>query len=106
MTDPTPRQAEILLAIYHHQLEHGAPPTLRQLFAPTGIRSNNGVASLLEPLQRKGYLTILPQRACGIRLAGVHWYAVFDDTDAGKYLEALVIASSQNVQHPTLNVRR
>lgn len=85
MTNPTPRQRQILWTIYQHQLAHGVPPTMRELMAVFGMSSPNGVMAHLTALERKGYLTMTEMRSRGIRLTGVSWLPVFDDSPAGLY---------------------
>lgn len=50
----TPRQTEVLDAIYQHVVDTGVPPTVRELCARLGIGSPNGVAQHLTALRREG----------------------------------------------------
>ena len=93
----TPRQEEVLQAIYDHLLEHGGYPSYRELMVVLGIKSPNGLVLLLLPLQRKGYVEGLTQ-GCGrggvktrtVRLVGLVMRPVFEETAAGERLrEAL-----------------
>lgn len=50
----TPRQAEVLDAIYQHVATTGTPPTVRELCTALGISSPNGVTQHLDALRKKG----------------------------------------------------
>jgi repressor LexA len=50
----TPRQTEVLDAIYQHVVDTGVPPTVRELCARLDIVSPNGVAQHLAALRREG----------------------------------------------------
>lgn len=52
----TQRQTEVLDHIETHVINHGYPPTFREIGKHFGIRSTNGVADHLKALERKGYL--------------------------------------------------
>jgi repressor LexA len=52
----TKRQEAILEFIRKSIRERGYPPTLREIGAPRGIRSTNGVSDHLRALERKGHL--------------------------------------------------
>lgn len=52
----TPRQTEVLDAIYQHVADTGVPPTVRELCARLGIGSPNGVAQHLTALRREGFV--------------------------------------------------
>jgi repressor LexA len=57
MTEPlTERQEKILSFIKKSLLDHGYPPTIREIGEYFGIRSTNGVNDHLKALERKGYL--------------------------------------------------
>jgi repressor LexA len=57
MTEPlTERQEKILAFIKKSLVEHGYPPTIREIGEHFGIRSTNGVNDHLKALERKGYL--------------------------------------------------
>lgn len=62
----TPRQRRILDYIRAFRLEHGYPPTLRQIGAEMGIKSTNGVHDHLAALKRKGYIDLDQGQARGI----------------------------------------
>src|SRR3977135_487442 len=51
---PTERQLEVLRAIDRSIREEGYPPTLRELCGQLGVLSTNAVASIIEPLIKKG----------------------------------------------------
>ena len=57
MEELTQRQQLVLDAIRSWSLEHGYPPTIRELGQRIGIKSLRGVTTHLETLVRKGYLS-------------------------------------------------
>jgi repressor LexA len=56
MKDLTVRQREIFEYIKQMVLEMGRPPSLREIGEKFKINSTNGVRSVLEALERKGYI--------------------------------------------------
>jgi SOS-response transcriptional repressor LexA len=52
----TPRQLEVLSAINRHMIEHGSPPTIRELCATLGMSSPNAIMGHFRALVRKGLL--------------------------------------------------
>lgn len=56
MKELTPRQREIFEFIKQMVIEMGRPPSLREIGENFGINSTNGVRSVLEALERKGYI--------------------------------------------------
>lgn len=56
----TPRQDQILGALRSHCVEHGYPPTLRELCVQVGLRSSASVARQLVELEAKGYIVRTP----------------------------------------------
>lgn len=56
MKELTPRQREIFEFIKQMVVEMGRPPSLREIGEQFGINSTNGVRSVLEALERKGYI--------------------------------------------------
>ncbi len=56
MKELTPRQREIFEFIKQMVVEMGRPPSLREIGEKFGINSTNGVRSVLEALERKGYI--------------------------------------------------
>lgn len=64
----TPRQREVLDAITAHLAAHGYPPTLRELCVAIGTSWTNGASDHLNALRSKGFITIDPMLARGIRL--------------------------------------
>jgi hypothetical protein len=88
--DLTHRQWQMLRLIASHLLEFGRPPTIRWLGEAMGIRSPNGVVSILTPLERKGYVHLDHFEWGGIRLAGCKLTLSYDDDESGRRLaEAL-----------------
>lgn len=75
----TRRQLEILEFIRRHALDHGYPPTVREIGRRFGIKSPNGVEAHLKALERKGRIvrgdmksrTITVTGAGGLRLLGL-----------------------------------
>lgn len=65
---PTRRQQEVLDFIESQLTQSGRPPTIREIGAKLNIGSTNGVRSLLEALERKGYLKRKPYLSRGIEL--------------------------------------
>lgn len=64
----TSKQASILRYIQGHVMANSCPPTIREIADALDISSTNGVRSHLAALVRKGWLTITPRVARGIRL--------------------------------------
>jgi repressor LexA len=56
MKDLTPRQREIFEYIKKMMAEIGRPPSLREIGEKFKINSTNGVRSVLEAMERKGYI--------------------------------------------------
>jgi repressor LexA len=54
--DLTDRQREVLGAIEYSIAKRGHPPTVRELANGLGLSSTNGVAQLLDVLERKGVI--------------------------------------------------
>lgn len=66
--DLTPKQASMLRYIQGHVMAQNCPPTIREIADALGISSTNGVRAHLTALVRKGWITIIPRLARGIRL--------------------------------------
>lgn len=64
----TPRQNEIYEFIRSCIQQQGVPPTLPEIGARFGMKSNNGVNDLLNVLERKGYIIRRRGTARGIAL--------------------------------------
>ena len=67
-TSLTPRQNEIYEFIRNCIQQQGAPPTIPEIGARFGMKSNNGVNDLLNVLERKGYIIRRRGTARGIAL--------------------------------------
>ncbi len=52
----TRRQREVYAAVLAWIEAEGVPPSIRDLYAPLGVASPNGVLSLLKPLRRRGLM--------------------------------------------------
>lgn len=70
MNDLTPRQREMLVFIQDFLNKEGMPPTIGEIVSAFGLASPNGVAKHLQALEEKGYLSLTPHKARGIRLKG------------------------------------
>lgn len=68
MTSPTARQLEVLSSIQSFALEHGYPPTLRELGDLLDIASTNGVADHLSALEAQGLIERDPIKSRGMRI--------------------------------------
>ncbi len=64
----TARQKEVLDFISSQIVEHGYPPTFREIGAEFNIKSTNGVRSILTALERKGYVRRSSRLSRGIEL--------------------------------------
>ncbi len=64
----TERQNEAFEFVRRYVREHRKPPTLGEIGAALGIRSNNAVTKLVRALETKGYLGRDPHVARGIKL--------------------------------------
>ena len=64
----SPRQNEALNAIRAHIKHNGVPPSRSELARALGIRNQAGVDRLLDALQRKGWIRLLPSVDRGIQL--------------------------------------
>jgi repressor LexA len=75
VTDPTPRQREVLVVIHRFQKATGYPITLREIGDRLGISSTNAVADHLRLLEAKGLVSREQYRARTLKLttAGRRW---------------------------------
>ncbi len=60
MNGLTDRQRHVLEFIEEHTRSRGYPPTIREIRAAFGLRSNRGVVDHLRALERKGYIRRAP----------------------------------------------
>ena len=67
---PAPRQGEIIKAIRRLTLQHGYPPTIRELMDDLAILSPNGVKQHLRLLRRKGWVDWQDGKARTLRIMG------------------------------------
>jgi len=67
-TELTERQQEILDRIKAYIHEHGYSPSVRDVAAENGMNSSNGAKSVIDVLQKKGYLRRDPNIARSIVL--------------------------------------
>lgn len=69
MTDPTPRQSDVLDFIEKYQTDHnGRSPTVREIAKALGLTSTNSVYQHLCKLRAKGLLTWEPGAVRTIRI--------------------------------------
>lgn len=66
--DLTPRQSQVLAFIEQHVATHGFAPSVAEIARAFGLASPNGVAKHLAALEQKGWLTVAPGKARGLRL--------------------------------------
>ncbi len=76
----SPRQRETFEVIQRHIVEHGLPPTIREIMLALKVSSPGGVQRHLAVLEKKGYIT-RDSRSRGITLAQRFRQAANDLTD-------------------------
>lgn len=64
----TEQQQNVLEFVENYGRQHGFPPTLREIGRGIGLRNVNAVRGHLTALERKGYLTRVPDRARSVKL--------------------------------------
>lgn len=64
----TERQREVMLAIQACIVEHGYPPTLKDLAERLRLGSVAGVREHVRALARKGYIAVTPKVSRGLRV--------------------------------------
>jgi repressor LexA len=69
MPDLTDRQQAILDFVRERIAADGLPPTWAEIARAFGFRQTRGAQKHLQALEAKGYLTLLPGKARGIRLS-------------------------------------
>lgn len=70
MSDLTDRQQAIFDFVRERIAVDGMPPTWAEIARAFGFRQTRAAQKHLQALEAKGYLTLLPGKARGIRLAG------------------------------------
>lgn len=95
MSAPTERQRQVLRAIHRAVVEHGVPPTLRELGAELGIKSNNGVNDHLKLLMSKGLLQRAGGSARSLRLTTAGLRAIGDAPRRSPEVAALATAAER-----------
>ncbi|HEY9400796.1 MAG TPA: repressor LexA, partial [Luteimonas sp.] len=70
MPDLTDRQQAILDFVRERIEADGMPPTWAEIARAFGFRQTRAAQKHLQALEAKGYLTLLPGKARGIRLPG------------------------------------
>ena len=68
MKGPTLRQQEVLVAMYDFELEHGYPPSTREMCARFGWVSTNAYGDHLGRMQIKGLVKVSPLKSRGASL--------------------------------------
>lgn len=73
MRSITPRQMQVLEAIYRLTLQHGAAPSIRDLCAAVGLSSSSTIAGHLKSLEVLGLVRSVPHqpRTRGLTAAGL-----------------------------------
>ncbi|MBS1261378.1 MAG: LexA repressor [Calditrichaeota bacterium] len=85
MAEPlTERQQSVLRRIGDGLRRDGYPPTFREIGELEGIRSTNGVRSILEALQKKGYIVRRRYRSRAIELTEAGRAVAFPDRAGGE----------------------
>lgn len=69
MKELTNRQAEVMHAIIDHWVEHGFPPTLRELTAELGVSSTKAMSDNLRLMRNKGALIVSKAQSRALTLA-------------------------------------
>jgi len=104
----TLRQKSVLKRIGEGLMEQGYPPTFREIGEAEGIQSTNGVRSILEALEKKGYLSRKRYRSRAIELTNLGKQIALedfigDDIDDSATSSARTIELSDMIQ-PTTRV--
>ena len=68
MVELTERQRRVLSFVDQFARRHGFPPTMREIGDGVGLTNQNAVRGHLGALERKGYITRVPDKARSIRL--------------------------------------
>src|SRR6185436_1455941 len=79
MPEITARQQAILDFVRERIAADGMPPTLAEIARAFGFRQARAAQKHLAALETKGYLTLLPGKARGIRLPATTQRATRDD---------------------------
>jgi repressor LexA len=113
MTDLTDRQQAILDFVRERIAADGLPPTWAEIARAFGFRQTRAAQKHLQALEAKGYLTLLPGKARGIRLSSLaRLPAVQRDEDQvelpvlGRVAAGLPIGADAGVQRQLLLDRR
>lgn len=75
----TERQKSVLKRIGEGLVERGYPPTFREIGEAEGIQSTNGVRSILEALEKKGYIERKRYRSRAIELTQMGRQVALED---------------------------
>jgi repressor LexA len=113
MPDLTDRQQAILDFVRERINADGLPPTWAEIARAFGFRQTRAAQKHLQALEAKGFLTLLPGKARGIRLSSPgHPRAVHHDEDQielpvlGRVAAGLPIGADAGVQRHLLLDRR
>ena len=97
--DLTDRQRQVYALICRHLMERQTVPTLREIGLALGIKSPNGVVSLIKPLVRRGYVRVESgaeghQKGRSIRVVGIRLRPEFDDPTLRTFWEREVLCGT------------
>ncbi len=105
MAEPlTPRQESVLKRIGDGLRKNGYPPTFRDIGEAEGIRSTNGVRSILEALQKKGYIVRERYRSRAIELTDAGQEVAFGPRDDSRGDSGARIVQLSDMIYPTTSV--
>ncbi len=100
----TPRQTSVLRRIGDGLRKNGYPPTFRDIGEAEGIRSTNGVRSILEALQTKGYIIRERYRSRAIELTEPGREVAFGPRDGQAGSPGARIVELSDMIYPTNTV--
>jgi len=113
MLDLTDRQQAILDFVRERIAAEGLPPTWAEIARAFGFRQTRAAQKHLQALEAKGYLTLLPGKARGIRLSALSQSRARDHDDdqvalpiLGRVAAGIPIGADAGVQRHLLLDRR
>ena len=113
MLDLTDRQQAILDFVRERIAAEGLPPTWAEIAHAFGFRQTRAAQKHLQALEAKGYLTLLPGKARGIRLSALSQSRARDHDDdqvalpiLGRVAAGIPIGADAGVQRHLLLDRR
>ena len=69
MSTMTKQQQRIYNFIVGHTMQHGYPPTRKEIARAFGFKSHNGAQAHLKLIEKKGYLTLTKGASRGISVS-------------------------------------